>query len=139
MNIIQVSVNRYALENPNQDATLMATLPVAIPDLADVRAFAMQLHARKQEFKDVVWGWSVQYDPEIREESAEFQIPLDDGSYRVESRPFWSPASFTIGESGIWFFSLLWENGEGQSPIEFLEQPPIANNLQFEPDNSLQM
>jgi hypothetical protein len=31
------------------------------------------------------------------------------------------PASFTIGESGVWFFSLLWENGIDQPAVEFLD------------------
>ena len=28
---------------------------------------------------------------------------------------------FWIGESGIWFFSLMWEHGKHKDPVEFLD------------------
>ena len=117
MNIIQVKVNVYHQENDD-----ITAVPVAVPDLADVRVVAEQLHREGKEYRGMRWGWPVQYDPEIRENAAEFQIPNGQGTYRTEVRPFWSPASFTIGESGIWFYSLLWENGIDNPPIEFLDE-----------------
>lgn len=116
MNIVAVKVNPYQPEERNS-----VTIPVAVPDLADVRALANHLHTIGEEYKGTLGGWSVQYDPELEEEAAEFQIPDQAGGYRTEIRPFWSPASFTIGESGIWFFSMLWENGGDQPPVEFLD------------------
>lgn len=32
-----------------------------------------------------------------------------------------TPASFWIGESGIWFYSLMWEHGRHAEPVEFLD------------------
>lgn len=116
MNIVAVKVNTYQQEEPNT-----VTVPVAVPDLADVRTLANRLHTIGKEYSGTIWGWPVQYDPELHEEAAEFQIPDKQGGYRIEIRPFWSPASFTIGESGVWFFSMLWENGHDKPPVEFLD------------------
>lgn len=132
MNIVQVKVNRYIQESSGQEDLSSAMVPVVIPEIEKVRSFALQLHARGQTFKDNLWGWPVQYDPEINEEAAEFQVPTTEGGYYSEFRPFWSPASFTIGESGVWFFSLLWENGIDQPPVEFLDQQNILLEDQFE-------
>jgi len=32
-----------------------------------------------------------------------------------------TPADFCIGESDIWFFSMMWEQGGDQPPVEFLD------------------
>jgi hypothetical protein len=37
-----------------------------------------------------------------------------------------TPASFWIGESGIWFFSLMWEHGKNKEPVEFLDDRGIV-------------
>jgi hypothetical protein len=94
-----------------------------------VRVLAECLHTEGREYSDTVWGWPVQYDPELKEEAAEFQIPDGQGGYRTEIRPFWSPASFTIGESGVWFYSLLWENGRDQTPVEFLDERNVVKRI----------
>ena len=122
MNIVTTKVNTNQHGNPN-----IVTIPIAVPDLTDVRAFAGHLYAKGQEYSDIMWGWPVQYDPALHEEEAEFQIPDQRGGYQTEIRPFWSPASFTIGESGVWFFSLLWENGNDQPPVEFLDMRNSTN------------
>ncbi len=36
-----------------------------------------------------------------------------------------TPADFCIGESGIWFFSLMWEHGKDAEPVEFLDDRNI--------------
>jgi len=36
-----------------------------------------------------------------------------------------TPADFCIGESGIWFFSLMWEHGKEAEPVEFLDDRNI--------------
>ena len=36
-----------------------------------------------------------------------------------------TPADFCIGESGIWFYSLLWEHGKNAEPVEFLDDRSI--------------
>ena len=37
-----------------------------------------------------------------------------------------SPAGFWIGESGIWFFSLMWENRKDKVPVEFLDDRGVV-------------
>jgi hypothetical protein len=126
MNIFHVKVGAY---QQTDTTTAAVSVPVAVPDLAEVRKLANQLHATGQEYHDVVWGWPVQYDPELSESAAEFQVPDGEGGYKTEIRPFWSPASFTIGESGIWLFSLLWEHGRDEAPIEYLDDRNIVASV----------
>ncbi len=122
MNMIQVKVDVHHDDNNHNFDDRCVIVPVAVPDLAAVHALADHLHEEGRAYSSTAWGWPVQYDPELREAVAEFQIPDGHGSYQTEIRPFWSLASFTIGESGIWFYSLLWENGRDQAPIAFLDE-----------------
>lgn len=39
------------------------------------------------------------------------------------------PADFCIGESGIWFFSLMWEHGKDAEPVEFLDDRNVVRVL----------
>ncbi len=39
----------------------------------------------------------------------------------LDSHMTFTPADFCIGESGIWFFSLMWEHGKDKEPVEFLD------------------
>jgi len=120
MNMAHVKVGIH--ESPIAETVV---IPVAVPSLEEVRAFALRLHQLNQPYEDMIWGWPVYYDPEIKEEETAFEIPDGAGGFRTEIRPFWSPASFTIGESGVWFFSLLWENGADNPPVEFLDNRNI--------------
>jgi len=88
-------------------------LPVVIPDLSEVRAFANHLHAAGKAWQGEMFGWPAEYTPESRKK------PLD------SKMPF-TPASFWIGESGIWFFSLMWEHGKDKEPVEFLDDRGIV-------------
>lgn len=124
MNVMQVKVNVRPRQNYG-----FATIPVAIPELWEVRALAKDLHQKGQVYFGTHWGWPVQYDPEIYEEEAEFEVPDGQGGFQIEIRPFWSAASFTIGESGIWFFSLLWENGIHKEPVEFLDNKNVLSKI----------
>ena len=72
-----------------------------------------------------MWDWPVYYEPELVEEGALFELPDNDDGMKEEQRSHCSPASFTAGESGIWFFSLLWENGREAEPVEFLYVVPF--------------
>jgi hypothetical protein len=36
------------------------------------------------------------------------------------------PAEFWIGESGIWFYSLMWEKGGRVDPVEFVDDRGIV-------------
>ncbi len=82
-------------------------------DLNEARAFAAQLHAAGQSWRGEAFGWPAEYNPERPEP------PLD-------SNLAFTPADFSIGESGIWFYSLLWENGKDQTPVEFLDDENIV-------------
>jgi hypothetical protein len=83
-------------------------VPIAIPDLDQVKAFAARLHAEGKSWQGEAFGWQAEYNPERSEP------PLD-------SKMTFTPADFGIGESGIWFFSLMWERGKDQEPVEFLD------------------
>jgi hypothetical protein len=90
-------------------------LPVAIPDLREVRSFAQSLHAAGKHWKGEFLGWQAEYTPESSEK------PLD-------SKMQFTPADFWIGESGIWFFSLMWEHGKDKEPVEFLDERGIVQS-----------
>ncbi len=114
--------------NPAQGQTRAVTVPVVIPSLEDVRALALRLHEKGESYQDRVWGWEVTYEPEENEPQAEVEVPDGQGGFVTEVMPLWMPASFTIGESGIWFFSLLWENGKDQPAVEFLDDRSVLES-----------
>ncbi|KAA0229709.1 hypothetical protein EDS67_10685 [candidate division KSB1 bacterium] len=87
-------------------------MPIVIPELGDVRNFAARLHAKGEAWQGEAFGWQAEYNPEKAEP------PLD-------SRMAFTPADFCIGESGIWFFSLMWEHGRDADPVEFLDDKNI--------------
>lgn len=97
----------------DQDAP---TIPIVIPDLDEVRAFAAKLHAEGKPWQGEAFGWQAEYTPENPEP------PLD-------SKMTFTPADFCIGESGIWFFSLMWEHGKDKAPVEFLDDRGILKNV----------
>jgi hypothetical protein len=88
-------------------------LPVVIPDLSEVRAFADHLHATGRRWQGEIFGWPAEYTPESRKKPA-------------DSKMRFTPADFWIGESGIWFFSLMWEHGKKRKPTEFLDDRGIV-------------
>jgi hypothetical protein len=87
-------------------------MPIVIPDLSEVRAFAHRLHRTGKHWQGETFGWSAEYTPESRKR------PHD-------SKMHFTPADFWIGESGIWFFSLMWEHGKNKEPTEFLDNRGI--------------
>jgi hypothetical protein len=87
-------------------------VPIVIPELADVRAFANRVHLQGKAWQGELFGWSAEYSPERAEP------PLD-------SKMTFTPADFVIGESGIWFFSMMWEHGKDMPPVEFLDDENI--------------
>ena len=50
---------------------------------------------------------------------------LNDRTPPLDSKMTYTPADFCIGESGIWFFSLLWEHGHDAPPVEFLDDKNV--------------
>jgi len=87
-------------------------LPVVVPETEDIREFAHRLHAVGREWQGEAFGWQAEYVPQ-RETP-----PL-------QSRLAFTPAEFCIGESGVWFFSLMWEHGSDTAPVEFLDESGI--------------
>lgn len=87
-------------------------VPVVVPDLDQVREFAAKLHVKGNAWKGEAFGWQAEYNPELPE------APLD-------SKMTFTPADFCIGESDIWFFSLMWEHGSNTEPVEFLDDRNI--------------
>lgn len=88
-------------------------LPVVIPDLNEVQAIAKHLHTAGIYWAGELFGWPAEYTPESKKRSA-------------GSNMRFTPADFWIGESGIWFYSLMWEHGKNQPPVEFLDERGIV-------------
>ncbi len=88
-------------------------MPVVAFNLNEVIAFATKLHTAGQAWQDEAFGWPAEYNPERAEP------PLD-------SKMTFTPADFCIGESGIWFFSLMWEYGRETEPVEFLDDKNLV-------------
>ena len=90
----------------------ISVIPIVIPDLEEVRAFAAELHATGMSWTGEAFGWPAEYNEERPEP------PLD-------SKMSFTPADFCIGENGIWFYSLMWEHGKKAEPVEFLDDRSI--------------
>lgn len=89
-------------------------VPVVLPDLDEVREFAARRHAEGVRWSGEAFGWPAEYHPQRAER------PLD-------SKMDFTPADFCIGESDVWFFSLMWERGKDAEPVEFLEERGMMN------------
>ncbi|MBI3959076.1 MAG: hypothetical protein HY328_09725 [Chloroflexi bacterium] len=81
---------------------------MAVPNLDEVRKFALQLHLANRYWHGEFMGWDAEYNPES---------PLPP----LDSKMSFTPANFSMGESGIWFFSLMWERGREAASSEFLD------------------
>jgi hypothetical protein len=90
-------------------------MQIAIPDLEEVRKFAQRLHAAEKQWAGELCGWPAEYTPQRRKKP-------------VASKMQFTPADFWIGESGIWFFSLMWEHGKSKEPVEFLDDRGIVKS-----------
>ncbi len=88
-------------------------LPVIVPNLEDVRGFAADLHVAGVPWSGEAFGWRGEYIPRSS------QPPID-------SLLAWTPAEFWLGESGVWFFSLVWELNGGTSAVEFLDDSGLV-------------
>ena len=88
-------------------------VPLLVPELDAVRKQALRLHAQGKAWNGELFGWSAEYNPERADR------PID-------SKMAFTPADFCIGESGIWFFSMMWERGKDAEPVEFLDDQAIV-------------
>ncbi len=93
-------------------------IPIIIPDVDDIKTFANKLHTSGQVWKGEAFGWQAEYTPERSE------VPLD-------SNMTFTPADFCIGDSSLWFYSLMWEQGGNNKPAEYLDERNILEPLQF--------
>jgi hypothetical protein len=89
-----------------------ALVPIVIPELDEVRRFASDLHASGKPWTGNAFGWPAEYCAERPEPPLDSKLPF-------------TPADFCIGETGVWFFSLLWEHGKDAPPVEFLDNRSI--------------
>lgn len=97
-----------------EDETVI--VPIVIPKIKAVQDFANKLHSAGQPWKGELFGWSAEYTPERS------VAPLD-------SKMTFTPADFWIGESDVWFYSLMWEQGSDKSPVEYLDESHILGPL----------
>ena len=99
---------------PTRDSNHTPVVPVLVPDLDEVRTFTATVHSEGKVWRGEFTGWSAEYNPERSDR------PLD-------STMTFTPADFCIGESGIWFFSLMWERGKDEEPVEFLDDRSVVD------------
>lgn len=101
----------------------LIVVPVIIPGIEEVKAFADQLHAKNQKWAGEVFGWQAEYTPERSD------APLD-------SNMTFTPADFCIGQSEIWFYSLMWEKGKDKEPVEYLDERNILEPFNINEPNA---
>lgn len=82
------------------------TLPVIIPELNSIRAFAQFLHERGEAWSGTFEGWPASYTPEDRTRRP------------AHSRMSFLPAEFFVGVSEIWHVGIAWEEGRDAPPVE---------------------
>ena len=98
-----------------------------IPDLTDVRSFAQKLHATGEAWQGEAFGWPAEYQQEICLAAVEMEEYDAEGDRHTVRGPFWSPASFMLGESGVWFYSLSWDYGAERDPVEFVDSRNLVD------------
>ena len=111
---------------PNYIRVRSSAASISIPDLGSVDGLADELHKANAPYHGQAWGWEITYEPEIDEDEAAVDVPDGRGGFTTQIMPLGSPASFTIGASGIWFYSLMWEHGADQPPVAFLDDRGIT-------------
>lgn len=91
--------------SPFEPATLeeQLAIPIAVPEMKEIRELANQLHFAGVEYDGEVWGWMVHYDPELPEPPPDSQLTF-------------TPAFFWIGVWPMWYVSFTWEAGHDQEP-----------------------
>jgi hypothetical protein len=103
---MQVEVVKLPYQSPYADEVTELTIPIALPDLEQAREFAYQLHTERKPWRGEYKGWPAYYTPEDRSRK-----PPN------SKQPFY-PAEFWIGTDHIWTFTMAWEDGAGQEPLE---------------------
>ena len=99
------------------DEDFRPTIPVLIPDLQDVRDFAAQLHLTNKEWQGDAFGWDAEYHSSLPESPENSRMPF-------------TPATFWIGDATIWGFSMMWEDGDENPPVETISNWNVVEELQ---------
>lgn len=81
-------------------------IPIAVPNLMELRKFAYALHEQAVAWRGDYEGWPAYYPPEDRSQKP------------PNSKQMFRPAEFWIGTDPIWSFTLSWEDGSDEEPIE---------------------
>jgi hypothetical protein len=99
------------------DQEFRPVVPVLIPDLDAVRAFAQQLHEKNEYWQGEAFGWEAEYNPSRPEPPP-------------HSKMLFTPADFWIGDATVWGFSMMWEHGDDHPPVETVNDSNIVEALQ---------
>lgn len=94
-----------ALVKVTIDSEFTPIIPILIPSLDDVRSLATELHQQNVDWQGIAFGWEAEYHAS-RPEQPE------------NSKMTFTPAEFWIGDSTIWGFSMMWEDGDDHLPGE---------------------
>jgi hypothetical protein len=103
---MRVEVVKLLHHPPYTDNVVELTIPIAVPDLDRVREFAYKLHIQGQQWRGEFQGWPAYYRPEDRSRKP------------PNSKQAFCPAEFWIGTDHIWTFTISWEDGAEQEPLE---------------------
>jgi len=103
---MQVAVIKLPYYTRETDITTELTIPVAVPDLAQIRDFACELHKKGKAWRGEYAGWPAYYTPEDWSRKPPY------------SKQQFYPAEFWIGTDRIWTFTMAWEDGAEEEPIE---------------------
>ncbi len=98
------------------DKEFRPVVPVFIPDLNEVRAFADDLHRKNEYWKGEAFGWEVEYNPSRTEPPPYSRMPF-------------TPADFWIGDATIWGFSMMWEDGDDHAPVESVSDGNVVEEM----------
>lgn len=103
---MQVEVVKLPYYTRQAKTAIELTIPVAIPDLDEVKEFAYQLHDKNKNWRGQYQGWPAYYTAEDRNRKP------------PHSKQAFYPAEFWIGTDRIWTFTIAWEDGAEEDPVE---------------------
>jgi hypothetical protein len=103
---MQVEVIKLPYLAPYAAVATELTIPVAIPEIEQVREFAYTLHAQGKAWRGDYQGWPAYYTPEDRSRKP------------ANSKQAFYPAEFWIGTDHVWTYTLAWEEGADEEPFE---------------------
>ena len=103
---MQVEVIRLPYHAVYTGTETELTIPVAFPELSQVRVFAYKLHHQGLPWRGDYQGWPAYYTPEDQSQKPPY------------SKQTFYPAEFWIGTDHVWTFTMAWEDGADEEPFE---------------------